>query len=284
MKIDETDNKIGMKMKNVLYRTIVIVLLLLFTSNFYAQNRHEKTAEIIRKLNLIEAQTLTYQYQLDPLKQHVSGKDSVRLVELEKQLAVENVLKVINKVFDKHLSDNEIDNIYAFLQSSAYKKLFNPAVIFQDINRHFSYIDEEIAQITNNIDASKNESTSIFVPIPIDREDGFYTTIGYRDDTDIENVQLEQKPSITFGDILQVSKHSVEDLNSEIYIQLTKLGARKLYTLTKDNIGKPLAIVVNGKIVTMPIINDSIIGGRVAITGNFTDNEIDEMIFHIKEN
>ena len=44
-----------------------------------------------------------------------------------------------------------------------------------------------------------------------------------------------------------------------------------------------MAIVLGKQIVSMPTINDAILGGRVSITGDFTDEEIDEMIVRLKE-
>lgn len=69
----------------------------------------------------------------------------------------------------------------------------------------------------------------------------------------------------------------------EISIVFTKEGARKFYLLTKENIGKPIAIVIAKKIVSMPIVNSEIIGGKASISGHFTEEEIDEMIEILQE-
>ena len=66
----------------------------------------------------------------------------------------------------------------------------------------------------------------------------------------------------------------------ETYISITfnENGTKKFYLLTKENVGKYIAIVVDKHIVSIPLVNMPITGGQVAISGDFTDEEIDRMI------
>lgn len=262
---------------------LAVILLLFVSFCSYGQSRQEKTNAIIDKLNIVDAQKMNYEHRLESLMYHAVGNDSVRLVELEKQLTEENFLKVVNRVFEEHLNDEEVDNIYSFLQSSAYEKLFDPALIFKALFNHYSYIDNEIERITNNLDESIGSPVPIFDPIPIDREDGFYVTKDDLHPTGVKEFKLEETPSLISDDILEVKKTSYDGKHSEISIQFTKEAAQKFYLLTKNNIGKPLAIVIAKKIVAMPYINDAIVGGRASITGTFTDEEMDEMIERLKD-
>jgi hypothetical protein len=271
------------RLKQTTLHGLAVILLLFVSLCSYGQSRQEKTDLIIAKLKLVEGQKMMHQYRLDPLKQHVSGNDSVRIVELEKQLSEEQVAKVVNRIFEEHLNDEEIDNIYSFLQSSAYKKLFDPADIFKAIQSHYSYFDDEIDRITNGFDEPLNPPSPMFEPIPIEREDGFYVIVDYNKAADDKDVQLEENPSMTSKDIQEVKIHSYDGMHSEIIIQFTKEGTMKFYTVTKENIGKPLAIVLGKRIVAMPTINDSIMGGRVSITGIFSDEEMDEMMERLQE-
>ena len=51
---------------------------------------------------------------------------------------------------------------------------------------------------------------------------------------------------------------------------LDSVGAKKFSGMTRDNIGRVLAIVLDDKVVTAPVINSVIPGGRGEISGNFT--------------
>ncbi|APG83352.1 protein translocase subunit SecDF [Sinorhizobium americanum CCGM7] len=51
------------------------------------------------------------------------------------------------------------------------------------------------------------------------------------------------------------------------------LGARQFADITRENVGRPFAIVLDGKVLTAPVINEPILGGRGQISGNFTVEE-----------
>src|SRR5262249_12776508 len=50
-------------------------------------------------------------------------------------------------------------------------------------------------------------------------------------------------------------------------------GARALGQLTQENIGRPLAIVFDGAVLSAPVIQTPILGGHGQITGAFTVEE-----------
>ena len=54
-------------------------------------------------------------------------------------------------------------------------------------------------------------------------------------------------------------------------IMLTEEGALKLARLTKSHIGELLAIMVEGRVTAVPMINTEITGGRARINGYFTE-------------
>jgi SecD/SecF fusion protein len=51
------------------------------------------------------------------------------------------------------------------------------------------------------------------------------------------------------------------------------LGARQFAEITGQNVGRPFAIVLDGKVLTAPVIRDAIVGGSGQISGNFTIDE-----------
>ena len=58
---------------------------------------------------------------------------------------------------------------------------------------------------------------------------------------------------------------------------LDRLGAQKFGRTTTDNVGKRLAIVLDGKIISAPSINEPITGGSGIISGNFTFQEATDL-------
>ncbi|MBD1150384.1 protein translocase subunit SecD [Pelagibacterales bacterium SAG-MED29] len=58
---------------------------------------------------------------------------------------------------------------------------------------------------------------------------------------------------------------------------LDRLGAQKFGRATTDNIGKRLAIVLDGKIISAPSINEAITSGSGIISGNFSFQEATDL-------
>ncbi|MFY0664948.1 MAG: protein translocase subunit SecD [Natronospirillum sp.] len=58
-----------------------------------------------------------------------------------------------------------------------------------------------------------------------------------------------------------------------VNFKLDNEGARQFGDMTRDNIGRPLAIVLDDKVITAPVIRGVIGGGSGEISGNFTSYE-----------
>ena len=73
-------------------------------------------------------------------------------------------------------------------------------------------------------------------------------------------------------------------LNGQPYVSMTmtSAGTRKWARLTKDNIQKQVAIVLDGLVYSYPTVQDEITGGNSQITGNFTMEEADDLVTVLK--
>jgi protein-export membrane protein, SecD/SecF family/protein-export membrane protein SecD len=63
----------------------------------------------------------------------------------------------------------------------------------------------------------------------------------------------------------------------EIAFELSTEGAKKFAKLTRENIGKQVAITLDGEVQTSPTIQTEIAGGKGVITGSYTDDEAKKM-------
>ncbi|NMH60584.1 protein translocase subunit SecD [Alteromonas ponticola] len=92
-----------------------------------------------------------------------------------------------------------------------------------------------------------------------------------RVDDDGNRYQLEQKVALEGEHITDAAGVlSSETGQPVVTFRLDSAGAKQFGAMTQDNIGRVLAIVLDGKVVTAPVINSAIPGGRGEITGNFT--------------
>ncbi len=55
-----------------------------------------------------------------------------------------------------------------------------------------------------------------------------------------------------------------------VNFEFDSVGARRFAEVTRSNVGRPFAIVLDNKIISAPVIREPITGGRGQISGNFT--------------
>ena len=100
--------------------------------------------------------------------------------------------------------------------------------------------------------------------------DSFGTEI-LKFDNNLEEATVSKR-IILNGDNLVDAKPRMDTQNNETIVSFTldRVGAKKFGKATTENVGKQLAIILDGKIISAPSIREPIIGGSGQITGNFT--------------
>ena len=89
---------------------------------------------------------------------------------------------------------------------------------------------------------------------------------------------LVKKDAVLTGDVLQDARVTIGDFNEPIVsITFDSKGAREFDLLTAANIGKRMAVVLDGKVYSAPVIRDRISGGRAVIEGTFTTAEANDL-------
>lgn len=94
-----------------------------------------------------------------------------------------------------------------------------------------------------------------------------------------EPILVAKDPSLT-GDMLVNAKTEFSSRGfGEPYVSLTlnSKGAEIFANVTATNVGKRLAIVLDGKVVSAPVIREAIPSGQAQISGNFSVNEANDL-------
>ena len=93
-----------------------------------------------------------------------------------------------------------------------------------------------------------------------------------------ENLKVSKR-IVMSGDNLIDAQPNFNSQSNEPTVSFTldRLGAQKFGRTTTDNVGKRLAIVLDGKIISAPSINEPITGGSGIISGNFTFQEATDL-------
>lgn len=63
-----------------------------------------------------------------------------------------------------------------------------------------------------------------------------------------------------------------------VSIEFDEEGSQLFETITESNIGKTIAIYLDGQILSAPVVNEPILGGRATITGQFTPQEAKTLV------
>ncbi len=96
---------------------------------------------------------------------------------------------------------------------------------------------------------------------------------------DNEPLLLEKKPALTGDALTDASvRFSQAEFNAPVVsLQFNAEGARKFAELTAANVGRRLAIVLDGKVQSAPRIKEAIPSGEAVITGRFTVEQAQDL-------
>ena len=86
-----------------------------------------------------------------------------------------------------------------------------------------------------------------------------------------------EKRVLLNGELLNMANMIYDQGQPVINFKFNNLGAKKFADVTKNNVGRVLAIVLDDKVITAPRINTPILTGAGIISGNFTKEEASQV-------
>jgi preprotein translocase subunit SecD len=81
---------------------------------------------------------------------------------------------------------------------------------------------------------------------------------------------LVKKRVMVGGDTLTDAQATFQQNEPVVSFKFDAAGARRFGDATKENVGKPFAIVLDNKVISAPVIREPILGGSGIISGSFT--------------
>lgn len=132
----------------------------------------------------------------------------------------------------------------------------------------FKLVDEENS-LEEALKGNVPAGDEILQEIAVDRKTGRKTTVPY----------LLKKRSPLTGESITDARVQLDSQMGEPYVSLSfdSRGARVFERITGDNVGKRLAIVLDDKVYSAPVIRDKISGGKAQITGAFTMDDAKDL-------
>ncbi len=90
------------------------------------------------------------------------------------------------------------------------------------------------------------------------------------DATGNKRMWLVRKRAMLQGERLVDASGSVFEGRPQVNFRFDATGGRRFANVTRRNVGKPFAIILDGEVISAPVIQEPILGGSGRITGNFT--------------
>ncbi len=91
-----------------------------------------------------------------------------------------------------------------------------------------------------------------------------------------------KKVAISGADLKSAYPGSDQYSRPIVNIEFSPEGARKFHAVTGRSVGKPLAILLDGKVISAPQVNEAISGGRAQISGQFSNQEVRDLVIQLK--
>src|SRR3989338_3073509 len=99
-----------------------------------------------------------------------------------------------------------------------------------------------------------------------------------------DKLLVERQPVITGEDLVDAYVEFNQSGFNEVVIgfELNRRGAKKFAQATRENVGRQLAIVLDGHIKSAPVIREEIPSGRGQISGDFTVDEAKDLAISLR--
>jgi preprotein translocase subunit SecD len=132
----------------------------------------------------------------------------------------------------------------------------------------FKLVDEENS-LEDALKGNMPAGSEILQETAVDRKTGRKTSVPY----------LLKKRSPLTGESITDARVQLDNQMGEPYVSLAfdSRGARVFERITGDNVGKRLAIVLDDKVYSAPVIRDKISGGKAQITGAFSMDDAKDL-------
>jgi len=142
--------------------------------------------------------------------------------------------------------------------------------------RHLALLVACVASVYGDSVFGREDTTPVTLEI---RRAEFESSDGLQEAT-VEGttlkVYLHDAVELGNADIAKASPAVLEDKSSAISVTFTAEGRRKMAKLSREHHNRPIAIVVDGKVVMAPVMKDEIPDDAL-ITGEFTPSQVDRI-------
>ena len=200
---------------------------------------------------------------VDELAQAIAANDSAAEAQKEQAEAVENYKKAHPLFFILNPSVNQA--------GQAYRGPVVGTVHYTDTARVMAALTSQQAK-----QVLPRELRFRWTVKAIDEANSLYQLVALK-------AQRDGRPSLE-GDVITDARADFSQVSAyaNVSMSMNAEGAKAWQRITKENIGKSVAIVLDGFVYSFPTVQNEIAGGNSQITGNFTVEEAKDLANTLK--
>ena len=190
-----------------------------------------------------------------------------------KKLAAEQALETIRNRIDQFgVSEPDI-------RQQGEKRILIQLPGIRDTQRAKDLIGRTALLEFKLLDEDHDINTALKGDVPAGSEILYETKEDPATGREIKRPYLVKKQTLLTGAHLTDAKIQIDSQYNEPYVSLNfdKKGGRDFARITEANVKKRLAIVLDNKVYSAPVIQEKITGGQARITGSFTTDEAHDL-------
>jgi preprotein translocase subunit SecD len=222
--------------------------------------------DAIKKIVSDEFQTLTLESSSDGrLAYNLAEGEAKRITEWATSQALETIRNRIDKF---GVSE-------PLIQKQGAKEIAIQLPGLKDPDRAIQIIGKTAVLEFRLVDESKNPFSALSTGAPFGSEVLYQLPSSKGGEVMEKTPYLVKRDVLLTGDALSDARVAIDTQYNEPYVSITfdANGAHMFEKITSENVGKRLAIVLDGNVYSAPNIREAIAGGRAQITGGFTHEQ-----------
>jgi protein-export membrane protein SecD len=196
-------------------------------------------------------------------------------LEIADQTSEGTFYNIITQYFNNSLSDMTLNAVE--IVRSRIDFLGNKELSIQKIG-----LNKILLEIPGNLDNNVKEVISKTAKLTLHLEKNtFVNSKIFKNEETGEEIRVQEVPSLT-GDYIQDASLQYNQNEPVVAFSFNKEGSDLFAQMTSDNVGVRFAIVLDGALITAPVIREAITGGSGQISGSFTNESANNLAIILK--
>ena len=143
-------------------------------------------------------------------------------------------------------------------------------------------LNKILLEIPGNLDSNVKDviSKTAKLTFHLEKQTLVNSKVFFNEETG-EEVRVQENPNLT-GDYIQNASLQYNENEPVVSFSFNKEGSDLFAKMTSENVGSRFAIVLDGALITAPVIREAITGGSGQISGNFTNESANNLAIILK--